>query len=137
VKIDANRITPDGVFLEEEFKSGSLDIDTETVEVREPIKVRAELSRITNAVTVKMNIRGKLVLTCSRCIKEFIVSINKDITLNYPVSKLEHIIDLDPEIREELILHFPFKPLCNDDCKGLCKKCGENLNEGGCSCGPT
>ena len=137
MNIDANRVTPEGIILEEEFAPGSLDIDTETVQVKNPVKVRAELSRITNAVTVHMSISSELKLTCSRCLRELEIKINKDIALSYPVSKLEHFIDLDPDIREELLLQFPFKPLCSDDCKGLCKRCGKNLNEGGCSCGPT
>jgi len=137
VKIDANRISADGIVLEEEFAPRALDIETETVKIDKPIRVGAELSRITNAVTVHLNLSGEIELTCSRCLKEFEIKVNKDIALNYPVSKLEHMIDLDPEIREEIILNYPFKPLCSENCKGLCLKCGKNLNEGGCSCGPT
>jgi uncharacterized protein len=43
-------------------------------------------------------------------------------------------IDLNPDIREEIILVYPIKPLCSIDCKGLCPKCGKNLNEGKCNC---
>lgn len=35
---------------------------------------------------------------------------------------------------EEIALNFPFKHLCSEDCKGLCPKCGHDLNEGECSC---
>jgi uncharacterized protein len=43
-------------------------------------------------------------------------------------------IDLGPDIREEIILDYPVKPLCKPDCKGLCPTCGKNLNEGQCNC---
>ena len=37
-------------------------------------------------------------------------------------------------MREELLLFFPTKMLCKPDCKGLCCKCGKNLNDGPCDC---
>jgi uncharacterized protein len=43
-------------------------------------------------------------------------------------------IDLDKDIRDYALLAVPMKQLCSDDCKGLCLKCGKNLNEGLCDC---
>jgi uncharacterized protein len=43
-------------------------------------------------------------------------------------------IDLDKDIRDYAILAVPMKKLCSVDCKGLCPKCGNNLNEGPCNC---
>ena len=44
--------------------------------------------------------------------------------------------DLDPLVREDILLSMPYKFLCVEDCKGLCPRCGKNLNEGPCSCKP-
>jgi uncharacterized protein len=44
------------------------------------------------------------------------------------------VIDLDPVIREQLLLALPGYPVCQDDCKGLCSMCGANLNERDCGC---
>ena len=41
---------------------------------------------------------------------------------------------VDEEIRESLILEFPSKLLCSEDCAGLCPKCGKRLSEGDCGC---
>lgn len=41
-------------------------------------------------------------------------------------------IDLDPIVREYMMLDAPIKPLCKPDCQGLCTVCGENLNLGIC-----
>jgi uncharacterized protein len=41
-------------------------------------------------------------------------------------------IDLQPLVREFALLEFPIKPLCREDCKGLCTECGQNLNEKDC-----
>ena len=43
-------------------------------------------------------------------------------------------IDLDPIIREQVLLALPVSVLCREDCKGLCTVCGEDLNEKDCGC---
>lgn len=43
-------------------------------------------------------------------------------------------IGLSALLWEELLLALPFKPLCKQDCKGLCPDCGKDLNEGSCQC---
>jgi len=43
-------------------------------------------------------------------------------------------LELGPCVREALVLSLPIKPLCSEDCKGLCPICGVNLNETTCSC---
>lgn len=44
------------------------------------------------------------------------------------------VIDLDPIVREQLLLALPGYPVCNEGCKGLCSACGANLNERDCGC---
>jgi uncharacterized metal-binding protein YceD (DUF177 family) len=46
------------------------------------------------------------------------------------------VIDLAPAVWEELVIAAPSKYTCREDCKGLCNRCGANLNEGACACGP-
>ena len=43
-------------------------------------------------------------------------------------------IDISKDVRDYLILSVPMKRLCKEDCKGLCYKCGKDLNEGKCDC---
>lgn len=43
-------------------------------------------------------------------------------------------IDLTGAVREQILLQIPAPPLCAEDCKGLCPKCGKDLNEGDCGC---
>ena len=45
-------------------------------------------------------------------------------------SRLEgDLIDLEPLLRDEVVLDLPFQPLCREDCAGLCVECGANLND--------
>lgn len=46
----------------------------------------------------------------------------------------ESSLDVDRLVAGEILVRFPMKTLCRDDCKGLCFRCGKNLNEGECGC---
>lgn len=45
-----------------------------------------------------------------------------------------HEIDLKPIIHEQFVLSLPYNSLCNENCKGICQHCGQNLNRQECSC---
>ena len=45
-------------------------------------------------------------------------------------------LNLDELLRQSILLALPVKPLCQDDCQGLCPHCGHNLNESACACQP-
>ena len=44
------------------------------------------------------------------------------------------VIDLDPIVREQVLLALPLTVVCQEDCRGLCTVCGQNLNEKECGC---
>jgi uncharacterized protein len=46
----------------------------------------------------------------------------------------EPVIDLDDIIRQQLLLALPMKKLCSEQCKGMCLRCGANLNQNACGC---
>ena len=52
----------------------------------------------------------------------------------YYMDKNSTEIDLSGMLREEILLHFPGVAVCSESCKGLCDKCGKNLNESDCGC---
>jgi uncharacterized protein len=54
----------------------------------------------------------------------------------YPVDPDARELDLRPALREEWLLAQPRYVLCRDDCKGLCPRCGADLNAAQCSCPP-
>jgi uncharacterized protein len=43
-------------------------------------------------------------------------------------------IDLDPYVYEEVMLNMPMRPLCREECKGICPTCGKNRNTEPCDC---
>ncbi|MCP4449136.1 MAG: DUF177 domain-containing protein [Myxococcales bacterium] len=46
----------------------------------------------------------------------------------------DEVINVEPLLRERLLLAVPYAPLCKSDCLGLCSKCGANRNESDCGC---
>jgi len=137
VKLDTRRISFEGITCNEEIDPQTLDIQTEVIKFRRPINVTAQVSKVTNAVSVSLALNTAMQAICSRCLGEFEIELKKNLKLNFTVNQTSPVIDLDPEIREEMMLDYPIKPLCSPNCKGLCQKCGKNLNEGGCSCATT
>ncbi len=137
MKIDVNQIPVEGLTLIEEFTPSELDVETDTIKFRSPIRITANVSKIGDVVIVKLTWDALMHTNCSRCLNELEMGFKKNIELNYPVNKSNPVIDLNTDIRDEIILDYLIRPLCSLNCKGLCPKCGKNLNEGGCSCGTT
>ncbi len=135
MKINVSKIPPEGLLLEESLSLEDLNLDN--LKFTAPLRVSAQIEEITNAVTVDLKLNGEISAICSRCLEPYDIDLKKNLKLNYTVKSLRDVINLDEDIRQELILGYPLRPLCSPNCKGLCPKCGRNLNKGGCSCGTT
>ena len=111
---------------------------------------------ITNLGNRKVMIEAKanisLILNCSRCLKDleypidihFVKEIDFNLTGEERAKDLdetnyieEYDLNVDTLIYEEILIGFPMKLLCSEECKGICKKCGQNFNDGSCSCDTT
>lgn len=103
---------------------------------------------------VKIELEGEvlLCLPCDRCLQEVATSISFQTEREVDFSKSTeeraaeldetnfidgYDLDVDAFVCEEILLGFPMKVLCQEDCKGICKICGANLNEGECGCDRT
>ena len=134
MKINVNQIPFEGLVLEEAISPQSLELETEAVKPRGDLKLRAVVSKITNALNVEADLSVALRASCSRCLADVDINFAKKLKLSYPISNGQEMLDLDQDIREEIILDYPLKALCRPDCKGLCPRCGKNLNIGKCNC---
>lgn len=90
--------------------------------------------------------------TCDRCLEEYDTVFEGNFGLLFHIGMQDLVtdeddvvllppetvdIDLQPHIKEFLILNIPMKMLCSDDCKGMCPHCGADLNKEQCSCEKT
>jgi uncharacterized protein len=105
---------------------------------RGPLKIKFVISLVGNTnVRIKGEIEGIFELVCDRCADGFLQ--NKKIELDeiFELSKKElsdRLIDLDSKVRDIVVMSFPIKILCNENCKGICLSCGVNLNKEKCKC---
>ena len=60
-------------------------------------------------------------------------AVEEDTNIHY-LSPDQDKIDLSEDVKEMTLLALPMKHLCDENCKGLCSKCGKDLNEGPCNC---
>jgi uncharacterized protein len=105
-----------------------------------PVELDLRLESVVEGVlvsgTATVQIRGE----CVRCLGEISGELEVDIQelYVYPgvepdddlASRLEgDLIDLEPLLRDQVVLDLPFQPLCRDNCLGLCVECGANLND--------
>lgn len=136
MRVDTTRIPSEGsVSLSETCDSSILDFDKEGVVLTSPLEVQAEVSKDLTAIIVKAKVSGRLSFVCVRCLENFEKDINKELKLSYPIDSPDSMIDLTDQIRQEVVLsEIPLKPVCSENCKGLCPNCGENLNKGQCKC---
>ncbi len=133
MKIRVNEIPSSGASLSESFDAASRELSRQDINFNKPITITAFVTREKENLLVDARINSGILFTCSRCLKEFEKSFNKSARLFFQL-KGENILDISDDIREEIILDYPIKILCSEDCKGLCTKCGKDLNEGPCSC---
>ncbi|MCG2726155.1 MAG: DUF177 domain-containing protein [Elusimicrobia bacterium] len=77
-------------------------------------------------------IKGKISLICARCNEAFEYKPKESFTELYDYSQKS--ADIESLIASLLSISIPMKPLCSDDCKGICAICGTNLNTMNCEC---
>lgn len=134
MKINLIQIPQAGLELREVCPPEQLELDSKDIKFKKPIQILAWVSKGFNAVTVETNLLTEAEATCSRCLSDFTLQIDKKHRFSYQVSQEQPDVDISEDIRQEIILSCPIKLLCKPDCKGLCPKCGNNLNIGSCKC---
>lgn len=109
--------------------------------------------RVTNDagyIRLKLEVSCPYIAACARCLKEirgvFTFSYERTVAAKGTLENAdaeesdEYLVaenarlDIGSRLREELEMQFPYRLLCREDCRGLCPKCGKDLNEGDCSC---
>lgn len=119
-----------------------------------PVTVALSLAREYDHIRVQGSVATKVMLSCSRCLGEFGADISSAFTIFYtkastaqPEDEVElgeqdlisatytgDEIDFSDEVAEQILLELPYKPLCSEECKGLCPSCGVDLNSSDCRC---
>lgn len=112
------------------------------VPVGADVEADVVLESISGAISVTGSVRAPWVGTCRRClstasgdldirVRELYTS-HGDGDETYPL--VDDTVDLEPMVRDAVLLELPLVPLCRVDCRGLCPNCGAALDDGDCGC---
>jgi len=113
--------------------------------LKEPVTINGAVSNSASLVRLEAKISYNFVAPCDRCGHEtartHTVTVSKSLAASIEAEESDTILivpdmqlNLDELIYTEVITSLPMKHLCKENCKGICMKCGKNLNEGECGC---
>ena len=125
----------------------------------EPSTIRGEIVPSDRNVTLNGSVQIQYRFQCSRCAEDAESVLSVPIKCTFAVghederhgggvdvdgvTESRHLalydgstVDLEPVILEHIVFKAPAFPICQDDCKGLCAQCGQNLNLESCTCQP-
>ena len=137
--------------LEQEF---DLPITINDNAIPDAASARIKLLRFGKKILVDGAVKVNISLKCSRCLNDYSCPVDLDFREEYtpadetePGSRKElsgdqmdigfyvgEEIDLAGIVKEQVLLEVPMKPLCKNDCRGLCSKCGADINMQTCNC---
>jgi uncharacterized protein len=140
--------------FERTFEPSELHQEDEAYRVVAPVHLAFDIHKDKDKFRLVGKVRTELELPCSRCLEPFRMPIDLEFDQRYlPQSEAsaeeesevaeddletsfyrDDQIDLDGLLREQCYLALPMKPLCREDCRGLCPQCGTNLNMSTCTC---
>ena len=112
-----------------------------------PVEVSGQVRNQAGALVLEGEAHTTLEVVCDRCLKPFseelVLPVEHLLAETLEDEENDEIIlldgtelDLDQVVTEAFVLEMDTKNLCSDDCKGLCAKCGADLNLGPCGCRP-
>lgn len=134
MKIDYRQVPEEGTRLQNIYSPGELDLNSEGIKYIQPIKADLFVTKGINLLNVSVRLNSRAQLTCSRCLETTAKDFEREFNFNYPLEKNQFIVEVDDDIKQEIILSHPPKILCKKDCLGLCPVCGKNLNQEKCNC---
>jgi uncharacterized protein len=142
------------------FQPADLADGDEEYRVTAPVDLRMVIHKDHDRFRLVGTVKTALELACSRCLEPFVMPVDREFDLRYlPAGAAEpesdddeetevedddvavtfyrdEQIDLNELLREQFYLALPMKPLCSEDCKGICPQCGTNRNTSPCDCTP-
>jgi len=140
--------------VEQSYQPGAFSARDDGFAIAAPVSLVFDLDKQNAQIRLAGRVGTTLELTCSRCLEPFAWPVDAAFDLRYQPSTLntgegereiaeddlttafydDDVIDLEQLMGEQFYLSLPMKPLCRQDCRGLCPSCGANLNHSTCSC---
>ena len=109
------------------------------------VKFEGTMRKSDDDFLLEGGIESDILMSCGKCLQDVSISLSSQVFERFSTKHVSdeeevwHIqslsgVDITPQILLNLQLLIPMNALCRDDCKGICRYCGKNLNEASCNC---
>lgn len=138
--------TTSDVVVERILELKELSFGGDKYSVMAPIQVIMDLKKLENDdYLANGTITTTLTIPCNRCMDNVINEVKTSFTKEFKTNPHEGdeedheylsgaVLDLEKMVLDEVYMNVPMKVLCSEDCEGICKSCGINLNHASCDC---
>ncbi len=153
MKIRVDKIPDEGEPIEGNVSPSEMSLDMPGYSLTENIGFVGHVTKNGDDVLVQGKLQGVVNSECSRCLKNFALTIDLDMNVVYVPERerpgeASDIKELDPnlafydgdtidilhEVKDLVLVNLPIQPICHAGCKGLCPHCGVDLNVTQCEC---
>ena len=134
MKIAIREINDKPVNREEDIPANLWEMDSSDITFADDIHLDCTFTRVSDTISVSDEITSYRDITCVRCLGQKRQVAKQKFQRDYNIKKSGEDLDINSDLREEVILNLPMKVLCIPDCKGICPGCGVNLNTDQCKC---
>jgi len=134
MKISLNNIPEEGIQMDRALSAKDLGLHETDVQYLSPLAVHAKVDKADDAVVAQVRVVGKYRFSCARCLEPIEQERTDTFDLALEIDETTEFIDLAEDIRQEMVVALSYRILCSENCAGLCKDCGVNLNKEKCKC---
>lgn len=134
MRVALEKIKDAPLAVSEDIPASSWELDSYDITFVDCIRVCATFTRTMSGIAVDAAVTTYKDIVCARCLDQVRQVTTQEFKKSYAFFELNEYLDIDNDIREEILLNFPMRVLCRPDCKGLCPECGANLNTQKCRC---
>ena len=131
-----------------DLDTAELNLTADDLDVVGSVRCEGRISNAGDVLLLDAQLSAEVRRTCGRCLREFTAVTKVKVLEKFYPADAENIeqdafvydsdvLDITEPLRESLLLAEPMQALCRPDCKGLCSKCGADLNGGDCGCDRT
>jgi len=134
MKIKVEKIRDKAIEIEEEIPASSWELNSSDITFVNSILLKSKFFRVRNEIVAQTLVTTHRDVVCSRCLQQARQVIEQSFTKNNKDSEVGECLEINDDIREDILLNFPMQALCKQDCKGICSRCGVDLNHQECNC---
>ena len=129
-----------------ELDFADVDFLGESFHFTSPLTISGKIYNNGKSLRLTLDVSGRMQVHCARCMKDFETDVNFEVLEDFMQEDGENAedediilfagteIELMEVVSNSFFMNVSGKYLCSEDCKGLCPKCGKDLNEGNCGC---